>query len=144
MGELVPTLQINGQTLGITLEDVLFLTRLRIDGDPVLIKNYSDVHSISIFGEVIKDISELRTIALNKDMDPSKRNVAILMTIVVCFVMPSGNGITMYPAFLELLSDPDKTSDKYAWGAAILAYLQYHLQKLMKLRNYTDVHDSWW
>uniref|UniRef100_A0A803LLC3 Uncharacterized protein n=1 Tax=Chenopodium quinoa TaxID=63459 RepID=A0A803LLC3_CHEQI len=51
-------------------------------------------------------------------MDPRKRKVAILMTIVACFVMPSGNGITMYPAFLELLSDLDNTSDSYAWGGS--------------------------
>uniref|UniRef100_A0A803LAN3 Aminotransferase-like plant mobile domain-containing protein n=1 Tax=Chenopodium quinoa TaxID=63459 RepID=A0A803LAN3_CHEQI len=91
------TFQINGHTLGITLEDVLFLTRLKIDGDPVLIKNYSDVHSISILRDVISDISELRTIALATDRDDNCR----------------------------LLRD----AIRYAWGAAILAHLQYHLER---------------
>ncbi|XP_021850905.2 protein MAIN-LIKE 2 [Spinacia oleracea] len=126
------TFDINGHKLGITLQDVLFLAKLRIDGKPVLIQEYSSKHSATVFvDEEISDVSaaKLYKIIYNTEIEWKKRKMALLMLIARCFIMPSTDGLSMYSPFFEVLSDPDTTSATYAWGAAMLAFLQHHLEK---------------
>ncbi|XP_048493089.2 protein MAIN-LIKE 2-like [Beta vulgaris subsp. vulgaris] len=123
------TFNIKGHVLGVTLQDMLFLARIRIDGKPVLVKEYNDDHCISIFGKAMYEFDELKAIIEDTGSDAKKRKVALLMLIVNSIIMPSHNGNRFYPAFFELLSDPDETSMTYAWKAAMLAALQHHLQK---------------
>ncbi|XP_057250893.1 uncharacterized protein LOC130589371 [Beta vulgaris subsp. vulgaris] len=52
------------------------------------------------------------------------------MVIVQCIIMPTSDGKKYYAALFECLRDPDETSGKYAWGAGMLAFLQYHMEKL--------------
>uniref|UniRef100_A0A803LPL0 Aminotransferase-like plant mobile domain-containing protein n=1 Tax=Chenopodium quinoa TaxID=63459 RepID=A0A803LPL0_CHEQI len=124
------TFDIRGHVLGITLEDVLFLARIRIDGKPVLVKDYRNNHCSAIFEEVIYDVNKLYEIIEDTSADWKKRKAALLMVIVQCIIILSPNGINFYPPLFEVLSDPDGTFGTYAWGAAMLAFLQHHLEKL--------------
>lgn len=125
------TFNIRGQyVLGITLEDVLFLARIRIDGTAVLVKDYSNKHCFDIFGEEIDDFEKLYDIIYDNSLDWKKRKAALLMVIVQCIIMPTSDGKKYYAALFECLRDPDEISGKYAWGAGMLAFLQYHMEKL--------------
>lgn len=96
---------------------MLFLTRLRIDGKPVLIHQYNDHNFVTLLEnevEVARYVSMplLSSIICNKDLDYKKREMALLMLIVQCLIMSPNDGMKMYPLFFEVLSDT--TSSTYA------------------------------
>lgn len=90
--------RINGNVLCITLEDVLYLTGLPIQGTPVISDNNRDpLGYLRVFQlpETQKTplLSTLKGIAkdVNRDYDTRKR--AVLLLIVRCFIAPISGGI---------------------------------------------------
>ncbi|MFS7932974.1 hypothetical protein Hanom_Chr04g00374261 [Helianthus anomalus] len=106
---------VKGKRLSITLEDILYLTHLPIDGKPVLCKESLSKEACE---EVFIDraptkIQDLKNIAFDKNNDKRKRK---------------------FPPHVELLKDLDE-APKYMWGAALLAYLVHELQGINKKKD---------
>lgn len=122
--------KVKGKILSITLEDILYLTHLPIDGKPVLCKlSPSEVSSKEVFGDKkANTITDLEKIAFDKENDERQRKVAVLKMIIGCFIMPSYNGYEISSTYVDFLKDLDEVP-KYAWGAALLAFLVHGLQK---------------
>ncbi|KAK1391280.1 hypothetical protein POM88_010336 [Heracleum sosnowskyi] len=114
--------RINGMTLCISLEDVLFLTGLPISGSPVISHENRDPEGFSReFG--LEDISshsitKMSSIAKNLNCDEAMRKKAVLLLIVRCFIVPSANGHTLNTTFLKMVQD-FKLVDSFAWGAVL-------------------------
>ncbi|KAI5420837.1 hypothetical protein KIW84_044605 [Lathyrus oleraceus] len=111
----------------ITLQDVLFIWHLPIDGTPVLLERCpSDEAFIRVYPERPRDKKRMgdfySDVARNTDFSSKQRKVAILMIILRAFVMPSFDGNSVPLSFVSLLEDVDSVSN-YAWGAAILSFL---------------------
>lgn len=128
--------KVRGKTLSITLEDILYLTHLPIDGKPVLCKESPSKEACEeVFGDMAAvKIKDLESIAFDKNNDERQRKVAVLKMIVGCFIMPSYNGYEVSPTYVELLKDLDEVP-KYAWGAALLAFLVHELQGINKKKD---------
>ncbi|CAA0833712.1 Unknown protein [Striga hermonthica] len=116
---------INGHVMGITLEDVLYLLRLPINGELVLVGENSHLSYKKFFGEDSEKvkISHLNRIVYNSTENKEKRMRALLLIIIWHFVMPTKNGDGIYPSLASLLENPYNTSSIHAWGAAVLAFL---------------------
>ncbi|CAA0811658.1 Unknown protein [Striga hermonthica] len=122
---------INGHVMGITLEDVLYLLRLPINGELVLVGENSHLSYKKFFGEDSKKvkISHLNRIVYNSTENKEKRMRALLLIIIWHFVMPTKNGDGIYPSLASLLENPYNTSSIHAWGAAVLAFLHGRKKK---------------
>lgn len=122
------TFLINGQRLGITLQDVLFICPLPIKGNIVLIQHCpSDEAFKNVF--LVQAPDDRKTlgefylqIACNTNLPLKQRKIAVLMIIIRSIVMPSSDKNYLPTAFISLLEDEDFVS-KYAWGAALLSFL---------------------
>ncbi|KAK1409571.1 hypothetical protein QVD17_36098 [Tagetes erecta] len=127
---------VRGKTLSVTLEDILYLTHLPIDGKPVLCKESPSKEACEeVFGnKAAVKIKDLESIAFDKNNDERQRKVAVLKMIVGCFIMPSYNGYEVSPTYVELLKDLDEVP-KYAWGSALLAFLVHELQEINKKKD---------
>ncbi|KAK1377554.1 hypothetical protein POM88_024298 [Heracleum sosnowskyi] len=101
--------RINGMTLCISLEDVLFLTGLPISGSPVISHENRDPEGFSReFG--LEDIcshsiTKMSSIAKNLNCDEAMRKKAVLLLIVRCFIVPSASGHTLNTTFLKMVQD---------------------------------------
>ncbi|GER31971.1 aminotransferase-like [Striga asiatica] len=122
---------INGHVMGITLEDVLYLLRLPINGELVLVGENSHLSYIKIFEEDPKKvkISNLNRIIYNSNENKERRMIALLLIIIWHFVLPTKNGDGIYPSLASLLENPYNTSSIHAWGAAVLAFLHGRKKK---------------
>ncbi|CAA0833711.1 Unknown protein [Striga hermonthica] len=122
---------INGHVMGITLEDVLYLLRLPVNGELVLVGENSHLSYKKFFGEDPKKvkISDLNRIVYNSTENKEKRMRALLLIIIWHFVMPTKNGDGIYPSLASLLENPYNTSSIHAWGAAVLAFLHGRKKK---------------
>ncbi|XP_017251308.1 protein MAINTENANCE OF MERISTEMS-like isoform X2 [Daucus carota subsp. sativus] len=118
----------NGQVLSISLEDVLFLTGLPIDGDAVISNDNRDVDGFrrvfQLENEKNKTFKELKKVAKDVNLDNDTRKKAVLLLMVRCFIVPNCNGHTVTTTYLRFIEDLSRV-DSYAWGAALLAFL-YH------------------
>ncbi|WJX67163.1 hypothetical protein P8452_51656 [Trifolium repens] len=137
------TFEINGHKMGITLQDVLFLCHLPINGKPVIVDLCpTDVAFRKVFGEDSRErkgcvgAAFLTMIARDIDRSLDQRKIATLLVIIRSVIMPSLNGTRISTSFVELLENLDGVSD-YAWGAALLAFLFNGIEKFL-LRTDTD------
>ncbi|KAL3633814.1 hypothetical protein CASFOL_022576 [Castilleja foliolosa] len=123
--------------LGITLEDILFLTGLPIYGRPV-ISTFEKSRDLDAFSRVLgletekgKGVSTSVLISYIQDRkkDNTKRTIALILVLLIhCFITPSTNRQrvpTTYVQFLENLENVDG----YAWGAALLSFLHCEIEK---------------
>lgn len=118
---------INGNILCITLEDVLYLTGLPIQGDPVISNKNRDLDGFQRVFQLSETpktplITAILNIAkdVNRDYDTRKR--AVLLLIVRLFIAPICGGHRVSPTFIQFIENLSKV-DSYAWGAALLAFL---------------------
>lgn len=79
--------------LGLTLEDVLYITGLPVKGEPVLYKNaFDDGVFNRVFGlgrflrKTTLPVKEIRNIALDKDHveDYRARKIAVILIVLFC------------------------------------------------------------
>ncbi|KAI3712146.1 hypothetical protein L1987_70695 [Smallanthus sonchifolius] len=79
----------NGNNLAVTLEDILFLTHLPIDGKPVLCKVLPDTKAYNKVSDdtTEKILCELLTSASDTSKDEEKRKVAVLMMLIGSFII---------------------------------------------------------
>lgn len=127
------TFLINGLRLGRTLQDVLFICHLPIDGKLVLLERCpSDEAFKRVYPEGPHDKKRkegfYKSVACDSNFSSKQRKIAILMLILRGFVMPSFDGNSIPPSFVALLEDVDSVSN-YAWGAAMLSYLLTGIEK---------------
>jgi hypothetical protein len=139
------TFEINGHKMGITLQDVLFLCHLPINGKPVIVDLCpTDVAFRKVFGEDSRQrkgcvgAAFLTMIARDIDRSLDQRKIATLLVIIRSVIMPSLNGTRISTSFVELLENLDGVSD-YAWGAALLAFLFNGIEKfLLRKKKFLD------
>ncbi|KAK2388506.1 hypothetical protein QL285_062185 [Trifolium repens] len=128
------TFVINNQTLGITLEDVLYLCHLPIDGKPVLIGHCPTNEAFDrLYGEIPKSditVHKLTMIACDTLKTTQQRKIAVLLIIIWLVIMP-GDDSRIPKSYVELLLNVDDVSS-YAWGAALLSYLVTGLRKFVE------------
>ncbi|KAL3653783.1 hypothetical protein CASFOL_003464 [Castilleja foliolosa] len=122
--------------MGITLEDILFLTGLPIYGRPI-ISTFEKSRDLDAFSRVLgletekgKGVSTSVLISYIQDRkkDNTKRTIALILLLIHSFITPSTNGQrvpTTYVQFLENLENVDG----YAWGAALLSFLHCGIEK---------------
>jgi hypothetical protein len=131
--------------MGITLQDVLFLCHLPINGKPVIVDLCpTDVAFRKVFGEDSRQrkgcvgAAFLTMIARDIDRSLDQRKIATLLVIIRSVIMPSLNGTRISTSFVELLENLDGVSD-YAWGAALLAFLFNGIEKfLLRKKKFLD------
>lgn len=118
----------NDQVLSISLEDVLFLTGLPIDGDAVIDQHNRDsegFHRVfKLDNEKSKSTKVLKSVAKDVSLDNDVRKKVVLLLIIRCFIVPSSNMGRVSTTYLRYIEDLSRV-DSYAWGAALLAFL-YH------------------
>ena len=119
--------RINDQVLCISLEDVLFLTGLPIDGEPVIDHGNRDALGFHrVFGlrnQKFHSTAEMKKVVI-EGKDNEVRKIVVLLLIVRCFIVPSANGGRVSTTYLRFIENVNRV-DTYAWGAALLAFL-YH------------------
>ena len=137
---------INGHKLAITLEDILYLTGLPIRGTPIMIASKDTKAFKRVFG-IVKNrscsIKDLKNLAGNTNVDTDTRMKAALMVLIACFVMPMGNNYHIkgdFVKFVEKLEDVDN----YAWGAALLAFLNNGIREWKVNRKKSRIDGNLW
>lgn len=138
----------SGIEIGVTLEDILYLTGLSIQGEPVIYKKSVDRKAFErVFGEGFRDKKKLRyeevkAIAVSADQDYRVRKIAVLLIICDCFITPNNNHHEILSQYVQLVEDVDSI-DSYAWGAALLSYL-YHGLEMFKTKKKNYISGNLW
>ncbi|KAI7747236.1 hypothetical protein M8C21_002028, partial [Ambrosia artemisiifolia] len=127
---------INGNHLNITLEDVLFVTGLPINGKALISNVSRDRHAFNrVFNYPIGTyrvaIGTLREIGSDTNKSNKERLVAVLLIVVACFILPSYDNHCMQCCYVQFVENLEEVND-YAWGAALLAFLYCGLDKKQK------------
>ncbi|KAK1381699.1 hypothetical protein POM88_019435 [Heracleum sosnowskyi] len=129
---------INNQVLSISLEDVLYITGLPIQGRPIIDDKNRDPNGFDRVFQIPNkrnlSISVLIEIAKNENETNDRRKRAILLIIVRCFIVPDSSGHRVGTTFLRFIEDFGQV-DSYAWGAALLAFLYYGMGKVVDDQN---------
>ncbi|KAL8144945.1 hypothetical protein AgCh_003236 [Apium graveolens] len=125
----------NGIKLYISLEDVLFLTGLPIDGEAVISSESRDRDGFNrvfqIPSEKTKSNKVLRSISKNVSLDDDTRKKAVLLLTITCFIVPSSNLGRVATTYLRYIEDLGRV-DSFAWGAALLARLYHAIAECQK------------
>ncbi|KAK1391332.1 hypothetical protein POM88_010388 [Heracleum sosnowskyi] len=125
----------NGIKLCISLEDVLFLTGLPIDGEAVISSESRDRDGFNrVFqlpSEKTKSNKVLRSIAKNVSLDDDTRKKVVLLLTITCFIVPSSNSGRVATTYLRYIEDLGRV-DSFAWGAALLARLYHAIAECQK------------
>ena len=115
---------INGHHLNVTLEDILYLTGLPIDGKAVISSTSRDKEA---FERVFTSLENekvttriLMKIAENQNKENNERLIALLLLVIFCFVMPVCDDYVVHNYLVQFVEKLDEV-DGYAWGAALLA-----------------------
>ncbi|KAL6533007.1 hypothetical protein OROMI_027119 [Orobanche minor] len=122
--------KINGVQLGISLEDALYMTGLPIKGKLVICAQFRDPDAFQrVFGisGTSSSINAMKQIVLTKERHIDVRKKALLLILIHSFVTSEGKG-GFCPIFVQFV-DNLQAVNTYAWGAALLSFLYYHLQK---------------
>lgn len=139
---------VNGFKLNVTLEDILYLTRLPIAGIPLIpaaekgkdLDAFQRVFGLQPVSETLP-ITDFVNFACDKTHDQIKRIQAVLLLIITCIVIPSSVGHICRTSYVQFIEDLDKVG-RYAWGAAILAFL-YEGLKLWKKEKKSMKGNIW-
>ncbi|WJX37773.1 hypothetical protein P8452_25504 [Trifolium repens] len=127
----------NGHSFAITLEDILYITGLPIQGIPIMDAS-KDNNAFSIFDTKIcrssYPVSKLKDRAKDTRVDPITRMKAALLVLIACFVIPTGDNHRINRNFVKYVDKLDEV-DNYAWGAALLAFLHDGIIKWKKEGN---------
>lgn len=123
----------DGQTLGVTLEDVLYITGLPILGKPVLFKTtFDDQVLFSVFGKfknkTAVSIRELSKIAEDTEESYERQKIAVLLILLYAFIAPPNSKHEIESVCVQFVKNLAKI-DEYAWGAALLAYMYYGIDR---------------
>ncbi|KAK2423423.1 hypothetical protein QL285_033877 [Trifolium repens] len=107
------TFVINSQTLGITLEDMLYLYHLPIDGKPVLVDHCPTNEAFDrLYGEIPKSditVHKLTMIACDTLKTTQQRKNAVLLIIIRLVIMPKDDS-RIPKSYVELLENVDDVS----------------------------------
>ncbi|KAK1352894.1 hypothetical protein POM88_052732 [Heracleum sosnowskyi] len=102
---------IGGHRLGVTLQDVLYLTGLPCTGKPVLLSDVPDRETFKrVFGSNYDNITELSLlqvsdIAANSENSTKCRQIAVLATIFGTFIAPNSNHHSVHSACIQFLEE---------------------------------------
>ncbi|KAK1395644.1 PMD domain-containing protein [Heracleum sosnowskyi] len=127
------TFTFSSHVLGVTLEDVLYLTGLPIQGKPVIYDKSLDKDAFErVFGEKFKGktqlkFDEVKKIALDVHRPFKVRKIAVLLVMCECFISPNNNHHEIISQKVQLVEKVDDI-DFYAWGEALLSYLYHGLE----------------
>lgn len=123
---------INDNVLNITLEDVLYITGLPIDGKAVISETSRDkdafTRAFGILPECKVYTRTLECVALDQSRPKEQRLQALLLLVIVCFVSPVCEDYVVHGHLVQFVTDLAKV-DSYSWGAAFLASLYVGLEK---------------
>ncbi|KAK1391322.1 hypothetical protein POM88_010378 [Heracleum sosnowskyi] len=106
--------------LGLTLEDVLYITGLLIKGEPVLYKNAFDDGAFNrVFGngrflrKTTLPVKEIMNIALDKDHveDYRARKIAVLLIVLFAFIAPNNNKHEIDSVSVQFIENLDRIDD---------------------------------
>ncbi|KAL8144113.1 hypothetical protein V2J09_017145 [Rumex salicifolius] len=127
--------------LGITLEDILYITGLPFMGKPVVCR-LGRKEPFDVFQDVMPDIANQNTVQSGAlislaSTDSNVQLKAILLVIIDSFIAPTNNGGKIGGKYVLFVKDLDDVKN-FAWGAALLAYLVTGLQKLPPSRLCPD------
>lgn len=128
--------------LGITLEDVLYLTGLPIRGKPVICSDSRDIMAFTrvfgLSGEKRVSLKKLKEIAVDQNQDLRRRKIGVLLILISCFITPSHDGQRICATYIQFVENLDDV-DSYAWGAALLAFLYSGMEKWASgVKSYID------
>jgi hypothetical protein len=123
--------------MNVSLEDVLFLTNLPITGRAIIPESNKDPMAFNrVFslpaGNKLK-LTVLKNFCCDLNKNDDDRIKAVLLMIVSCLIVPSGDGQNCKTTYVQFIEKLDEV-DSYAWGAAQLAFL-YQGLKENHLRN---------
>jgi hypothetical protein len=126
-----------GINMNVSLEDVLFLTNLPITGRAIIPESNKDPMAFNrVFslpaGNKLK-LTVLKNFCCDLNKNDDDRIKAVLLMIVSCLIVPSGDGQNCKTTYVQFIEKLDEV-DSYAWGAAQLAFL-YQGLKENHLRN---------
>ncbi|KAK1393557.1 hypothetical protein POM88_012613 [Heracleum sosnowskyi] len=136
---------INGQVLYISLEDVVYITGLPIEGKAIIDEKNRDLNGFDrVFGIKKSELSidELAAIAKDTNQTDDRRKTAVLLIIVRSFIVPDSSGARVYTTFLRYIEDFEQV-DKYAWGSALLAFLFCGMSR-KAIKNKKRIHGNSW
>ncbi|GAU32212.1 hypothetical protein TSUD_277920 [Trifolium subterraneum] len=123
----------NDHSFAITLEDILYITGLPIQGIPIMDAS-KDKNAFSNFDTTFCKssfpISKLKDHAKDTRVDPITRMKATLLVLIACFVIPTGDKHQINRNFIKYVDKLDEV-DNYAWGAT-LAFLHDGISKWKK------------
>lgn len=126
--------------LGLTLEDVLYITGLPVKGEPVLYKNaFDDGVFNRVFGlgrflrKTTLPVKEIGNIALDKDHveDYRARKIAVILIVLFAFIAPNNNKNEIDSISVQFVENLDRIDD-FAWGATLLPYLYNGMMRYKK------------
>ncbi|WOG92546.1 hypothetical protein DCAR_0311817 [Daucus carota subsp. sativus] len=136
------TFDISGHVLGVTLEDVLYLTGLPIQGKPLIYEKSLDEDAfMRVFGEEFKDrqtltFDEVKNIARGRRLF-NVRKIAVLPIMCEYFICPTNNHHTVISQKVHLVENVDEI-DSYALGAALLSFLYHGLEYKKRKKKHID------
>lgn len=137
------TFDISGHVLGVTLEDVLYLTGLPIQGKPLIYEKSLDEDAfMRVFGEEFKDrqtltFDEVKNIARDGRRLFNVRKIAVLLIMCEYFICPTNNHHTVISQKVHLVENVDEI-DSYALGAALLSFLYHGLEYKKRKKKHID------
>lgn len=122
----------NGLKLFITLEDVLFIIGLPVEGQ--LIANasknttaFTDVFNLTLVKSQCS-IEKIKEIVLNDEKSREERKKALWLILMSCFIVPSGDGHRMKADHVAYVNNLIEVTS-YAWDVALLSYLHCGIKK---------------
>ncbi|KAJ0755529.1 putative aminotransferase-like, plant mobile domain-containing protein [Helianthus annuus] len=117
--------EINGHHLNVTLEDILYLTGLPIDGKAVISSTSRDKEAFErVFTSFDRNekvtVPTLKKIVETQSKEDKERLIALLLIVIVCFVTPVCDDYIVHNYLVQFVEKLDEV-DGYAWGAALLS-----------------------
>ena len=128
--------KINGHHLNVTLEDILYLTGLPIDGKAVISSTSRDKEAFErVFTSLdtkTVNLPTLKSIVINESKANKERLTALLLIVIVCFVTPVQDDYIVHNYLVQFVENFDEV-DNYAWGAALLSTFYCGIENDKKL-----------
>lgn len=126
-------------SMGLTLEDVLFITGLPIQGKPVLFAKSSDNKA---FFRVFQKYENMTTVPATKivdiccDMNETykTRKIALFLVMLFAFIAPDNDKHEIDSVSVQFVENLNEIDD-YAWGTALLAYMYNGMNRFTRRRK---------
>ncbi|KAI3719419.1 hypothetical protein L6452_20317 [Arctium lappa] len=140
--------KIKVQRLNVTLQDILYITGLPIQGKALITsrtRNKTTFRETMGFDEDKPNISmtDLQNIAMDVHKTTNQRMRTIFLLIIDCVIIPSADVKMVTSTYVEFVRDLTIVNS-YAWGAALLAYLYDGLKTWKEDEKRKSVKGNLW